>query len=206
MTDQKKIKKLVSRMAERNDQTAFEELFNMYFNWLKSVSMTIVKKNEDAEEIIEDVFLKLWLMRDKLHQIKNIETYLYTATRNKSFNYIKKYYKAFSVELESESNELGYIISPEDAMIVEELKRKIEQAVELLPIKCREIFLLVKEHNLSHKKAAEKLKISPKTVENQLGIAIKKIKLELDAYLNENDQPDTSNSNILSLLLLIIFC
>jgi len=193
-------------MADSNDQAAFEELFNLYFNWLKSVSMAIVKKNEDAEEIIEDVFLKLWLMRDKLHQIKNIETYLYTATKNKSFNYIKKYYKAFSVELEADSNDLGFIISPEDALIIEELKGKIESAVEILPEKCREVFLLVKEYGLSHKKAAEKLNISPKTVENQLGIAIKKIKLELEGYLSDNEHVENSNGNIFLLMCLIIFC
>ena len=64
------INPLIYRISEHDDQAAFEKLFNLYFTWLKSVALAIVRKNEDAEEIIEDVFVKLWSMRDKLHQIK----------------------------------------------------------------------------------------------------------------------------------------
>lgn len=204
--DEKKIKKLISRIAGRADQAAFEELYNIYFAWLKSVSISIVRKNEDAEEIIEDVFVKLWTMRDKLGQIKNIETYLYTATKNKSFNYIKKYYKAYAVELEDENTNLGYIISPEEALIIKELKNKINLAVAQLPDKCRQVFLAVREQGLSHKKAAEQLGVSPKTIENQLSIGIRKIKHELDAYMTESKRTNLSNGDALLLLSLIIYC
>jgi len=193
------IQSLIIRISKHDDQSAFEELFNLYFAWLKTVARAIVRNNEDAEEVVEDVFVKFWFMRDKLDQIINIETYLYTAIKNQSYNYVKKFYKGYLVELQEESDDQAYIISPEEVLIIEELKTKIESAILNLPDKCREIFTLVRQNGHSHKKAAELLNLSPKTIENQLGIAIKKIKLELDDYLNE--PTDRKGKNISALVL-----
>ncbi len=189
ISSQEHIKSLIMRITTQADQVAFEEFFHLYFTWLKSVAMAIVKKNEDAEEVIEDVFVKVWAMRERLHQVNNIETYLYTATKNRAYNYVKKYYKAYLVEMEEGKDDTGYSISPEEAMIIEELKLKINDAVSLLPPKCKEVFTLVRQEGLSYKKAASLLGVTPKTVENQLAIAIKKIKYELDSYLNDPKQP-----------------
>jgi len=185
MTQKEYIESLIIRISKHDDRSAFEELFNLYFAWLKRVARAIVRKNEDAEEVVEDVFVKFWFMRDKLDQIKNIETYLYTSIKNQSYNYVKKFYKGYIEELHEESGVQSLTISPEEVLIAKELKTKIELAVLSLPAKCREIFILVHQNGHSYKKAAELLNLCPKTIENQLGIAIKKIKMELDDYLNE---------------------
>lgn len=171
-------------MSESSDQNAFEELFNLYYTWLHSVAISIVRRREDAEEIVQDVFLKLWEIREGFSRIKNLETFLYTATKNKSYDHYKKHSKVHLVEFEKNWKEKDFIISPEDAYLYQELQTRYSKAVKALPPKCREVFLLIREKGYSYKQAADVLEISHKTVENHLSTAIKKIRDELNDYMS----------------------
>lgn len=173
----------MARMSESSDQNAFEELFNLYYTWLHSVAVSIVRRKEDAEEIVEDVFLKLWEIRDGFSRIKNLETFLYTATKNKSYDYYKKHSKVHLVEFEQNWKEKDFIISPEDAYLYEELRAKYNSAVQALPPRCKEVFLLIREKGYSYKQTADVLGVSNKTIENHLRTAIQKIRDELNDYV-----------------------
>ncbi|MFT7036318.1 MAG: RNA polymerase sigma-70 factor (family 1) [Cyclobacteriaceae bacterium] len=187
-------------MSESSDEGAFEELFNLYYTWLHSVAISIIRKREDAEEIVEDVFLKLWEIREGFGKIENLETYLYTATKNKSYDYYKKSSKVHLVEFETDWKEDEYIISAEDAYLYEELKSKYQDAVNNLPSKCKEAFLMIKEEGHSYMKAGEILGVSHRTVENHLRTAIQKIREELKIYLSS---PSGDQGNKLYMLFFL---
>lgn len=182
------------------DQKAFEQLYHRYYKWLLAVSIAIVRSREAAEEIVEDVFFELWEKRRECDQIKSIESYLYVTVKNRSLDYYRKHSKNHFVEIE-ELNNLEIKISPEDIYLFEELRTQIDEAIAELPPKCAEIFRLVKLGGHSHKKAAELLNITPKTIENQLGIAVKRMTLMLESYLKDNP-----NENRRVLKALIFLC
>lgn len=201
--EKKHIRTLLSKIS-KSDEKAFEELFHHYFPWLISRVMGIVRKKEVAEEIVEDVFFKLWQIRDGVNKIDNIETYLYVAAKNKSYNYLKSsgnYRLHQSIE-ESEISKTSS--SPENIYLNQELKRQLDYAVAALPERCRHIFELVRIKGNSYKETAEILNITPKTVENQLAIAIKKLSESLEGYYKDSPKGKKSDSAPLPIALLLL--
>lgn len=185
------IAELIKKISRFDDSRALKLFFDQYYAWLLTVSISIVKVRQDAEEVVEDVFFKIWEKRRMLDKIKNIETYLYTAVKNKSLNRYKSMTRIKSSDIDeyfkqNESATLDYYTpSPEEVYLYEELKGKIQQAIDKLPPKCRESFNLIKTKKVSYKEAAAILKLSPRTIENQVHIAIKKIASEIQGYMND---------------------
>lgn len=137
-----------------------------------------------AEEIVSDVFIKLWQIRDKLLEIENLKVYLYTIAKNFSLNYIAKNNKHRIVSLETIDVEAVITVNgPAEICISADLVRQIREVIRLLPPQCKLIFQLVKEDGLKYKEVAAILDISPLTVRNQLAIAIRRIGETLPAYL-----------------------
>ncbi len=188
-------------MSESSDQSAFEELFNIYYTWLHTVAISIVRKKEDAEEIVEDVFLKLWEIRDGFSRIKNLETFLYTATKNKSYDYYKKNSKVHLVEFEKEWKDKEQVISPEEAYLYAELLVVLQAAVDRLPPKCREVYILIKEKGYSYQKTADVLGISIKTVENHMRAGIQKLREDLQVYIKSSTEESVKKTLMIFLCL-----
>lgn len=169
------------------DQDAFRQLFNFYCKKLIQFSTSIVKSNEAAREIVDEVFIRIWRNRAQITAIGHLRVYLYTAVKNTSLNYlsnkatqnITEPFDFFTVEPVDE-------VSPERKMISAETVRKINAAIESLPPRCRMVFKLVREDGLSYKEVGEILNISPKTVDAQMVIAVRQIseqvKLDLDGF------------------------
>ena len=146
-----------------------------------------VKSKESAEEIVSDVFIKVWQMRDRLAGINNLKVYLYTVTKNFSINYIQRNYKNASLSIdEMDIEPVIELSNPEELFISAEMLNTIRLAIKELPPQCRLIFQLVKEDGLKYKEAAEVLNISALTVRNQLAIAIRKIGATLPAYIQSS--------------------
>ncbi|MEQ6118796.1 RNA polymerase sigma-70 factor [Reichenbachiella sp. MALMAid0571] len=185
------------------NQSAFEQLYYRFYKWLLAVSLAIARNKEVAEEIVEDVFFELWNKRRECDQIKSIESFLYVTVKNRTLDYYRKSSKNHFVEIE-ELNNLEVKISPEDIYLFEELSGRIDMAVSDLPPKCAEIFRLIKFEGLSHKETAKKLGISPKTVENQLGIAVKKMALMLESYLKDNPYQNQKTLKVIIFLCMLI--
>lgn len=184
MNDQHK-KYLLYQIAENNDQTAFNELFKKYFNALVSFSSSILKDQFLAEEVVEDVFIKLWHNRRTLVAIKNFSHYIYTATKYSSINAIKNKSAIFIEDIEDVFT-LTYR-SPENALISNENIIEINNAINSLPPKCRLIFRLIKEEGLKYAEVAQLLQISVKTVESQMTIAMKRLSNLLKTMLPLQD-------------------
>ena len=175
-----------------DDDKAFESLFYSLNTPLIKFSMMYIHQKEVAEEIVSDVFVKCWVSRKTLCEVRNIDTYLFVAVKNQSLNHLKKYSHIHLVQVE-DTNEVRFVkpFTPQEALEKKELLFKMEQSIEELPQQCRIIFRLIKEEGIKYKEVAEILNISPRTVQTQLFRAMKKLSLVLSDYLN----PTRSASN-----------
>lgn len=174
---------LVLAISERNDESAFDELFRYYFPGLISFTSSILKNDEEAEEVVEDVFIKLWNNRNLLSTINNLSRYLYTATKHTAFNYLKKSKRNITEEM---GDELSFsLITPESRLINNENVKRIEDAINNLPSRCRLIFRLVKQEGMKYSEVAKLLDISERTVNAQMTIALSKLVEALDKALPE---------------------
>lgn len=158
------------------DELAFRKAFNAFAERLTGFAYSITKNKEAAIEILDEVFVKIWKNKQRLAEIENLTTYLYTATKNTSLNYLSQkasYYKTqpfdfINIELREDDR-------PDQQLISAEIFAKIRHAVETLPPKCKMIFKLVREDGLKYKEVAEILNISENTVDAQMVIAVKRI-------------------------------
>ncbi|MEO5888854.1 MAG: RNA polymerase sigma-70 factor [Ferruginibacter sp.] len=176
MNNDSSIKYLQEQVGIFTDMKAYEQLYKLLFNGLFRFSFSIVKSKEVAEEIVSDVFIKLWQMESRITEINNLKTYLYTITKNFSLNYLTRSYKQIGTNLEDcDFDAFISFNGPEEIYISEENVKKIKSVIMELPVQCRAIFQLVKEEGLSYQEVASILNISVFTVRNQLVIAIKKL-------------------------------
>jgi RNA polymerase sigma-70 factor (ECF subfamily) len=167
------------------DQQAFKQVYVCFYKRLYHFALAIVKTKEAAEEIVEDVFVKIWQNREHTGVIRNLKVYLYTATKNRSLNYLSQKARESITEpfdhIDIELDDTA--ISPEQLMITAELFAKIQRAVEALPPRCKMIFKLVREDGLKYREVAEILNISVNTIDVQMAIAVKKISAALQVEL-----------------------
>ncbi len=174
-------------IADCDDRKTFGCLFSDYFAGLVSFSTTITRNRQVAEEVVVDVFVRLWDQRKMLKTIRNFQQYIYTATKYASINASKKN-NAFSLTerfgdeftLQASGNE-----NPDNRLISKESLNKVSEAINTLPPRCRLIFRLIKEEGMKYDEVAELLELSVKTVENQMNIAFKKIFQVLNEGLPE---------------------
>lgn len=178
-----RIKYLSYSIAENSDRLAFDELFCFYFPGLVSFANSIVKDQHLAEEVVEDVFLKLWDNRRTLTAVRNFSHYIYTAAKYASINAVKNKKRVYYEEIGDD-----FLLNNETAetrLISAENLKKITGEINKLPPKCRLIFRLIKEDGLRYDEVAQLLSISVKTVESQMTIAIKRLVEALRALLPE---------------------
>lgn len=175
---------LWSLVCRGNDEASFKQLFTYFFLRLVKFSMIFVRTKEEAEEVVSDVFIKLWNYKDPDNKIEDITAYLYTATRNQSINSNKRYSLRHSNE--AIDNHEDFVIEyndPEKDMEWKEIHFHLEQAINSLPTQCRAVFRLIREDGMKYKDAAAILNISPRTAETYLERAIQKLSVSLSEYL-----------------------
>lgn len=160
------------------DYAAFKKLFENLYPALCRHSIQLVHNSEVAEDIVQEQFIYLWENRLKISIYKTCEGYLYKAVRNKSIDYLRSKY--VRIKFEDNDNFID-VIDDKSIGVLGEIQENeqiemITKAIECLPEKCQIIFSMSRFSDLSNKEIAEKLSVSEKTVENQITIAIKKIK------------------------------
>lgn len=176
------IKALTESIAERNDLSAFDQLFRHYLPGLVSFANSVISDRHQSEEVVGDVFVKIWENRKTLTAIRNFSHYIYIATRHQALNHIKSRKAGF--EDLGEMAALSFK-TPEKSMIAKENLQKIAGAINELPARCRLIFRLIKEEGLKYQDVASLLGLSVKTIENQMTIAMKRIVETLEETLPE---------------------
>lgn len=181
---QEDIINLQQSIAFNSDQKALEKLYLYFYPKLFPFTNALVRQAESAEEIVEDVFIRLWENRSELTKINNLQVYLFVAVRNRALNYLEwkskdiiSYFESYPVDIPVSQE------TPDSLMMTKEMATRINQAVELLPLKCKLIFKLVREDGLKYREVAEILNISPRTVDTQMTIATKKIASAINFYL-----------------------
>ncbi len=176
MTEQE-VRRYLRKMSEQDSQSAFRDFYELTYDRLFRIAYYFTLREEWAQEIVLDVFLKLWQQRDRLPEIRNIEDYCFVLVKNTALNYIEKEKKDFrplSPDTIGEPAELAD--SPEDDLIGEELFARYVKALDRLPERCREVFIRLREEKQTYSQVAEDLGISVKTVDAQLQKALSRLK------------------------------
>lgn len=167
---------LVSYPVGSAGEAAFEALYREYFVQLFRFCFSIIHQKESAEEIVNDIFVKLWENRNRESSIDNPRLYLYVSVKNRALNYLRDNAGVHTVEISERCDEyIRFDTNPETILLNAEGLRQIRAAIAELPPRCKLIFSLIKEDGLKYKDVARLLDLSVKTVEAQLAIALRKI-------------------------------
>ncbi len=148
---------LINRLRE-GDTFALTELYNTYWQLLFISAYKIIKDKELCEDIIQDIFMNIWRNREKLEINISLKGYLYACARYQVFNQFRKNKDKIQVEFFSDLDQRFQYATPETQMMHEELVQQLHSIVETLPEKCRLVYKLSREEQLSHKEIADRLK------------------------------------------------
>ena len=175
---------LQRRIAVYEDSAAYKELFITFYNRLRVFAYTFTRSKESSEEIVSDVFVRIWQNRKGLQEIENLPVYLYICTKNTAINYLLRQQRRESISLDDLTVELSCTsVNPEQKLITAEMTRRIFEVIDSLPPRCKLIYKLIKEDGLKYKEIAQILNISVKTVDNQLAIALHRIGQAINVHM-----------------------
>lgn len=165
------------------DLNAFEMMFKTYYQPLCRYANSYLSDPEEAEEIVQNAFIGIWEKRSSIEINTSLKAYLYRAIRNASLNNIKHQKVKQAYAAMAVSNEEKTIEASDQSVIREELEDRINTALDVLPEQCRLVFKLSRFEELKYQEIADQLGISIKTVENQMGKALKIMREQLRDYL-----------------------
>jgi RNA polymerase sigma-70 factor (ECF subfamily) len=168
---------------DKDGIVTFEEVFRAHFKGLHAYAFTMVKDDMAAEEIIQGIFCRLWEKTGRLEVEQSITAYLYRAVYNESLNYLKhlkvraayQSYKQHTMHHRDDSSSAK--------VLLHDLEEKLGAALQELPEGCRTIFQMSRFEELKYQEIANRLNISVKTVENQMGKALRLLRLKLADFL-----------------------
>lgn len=173
---------LVRRIRD-GDERALEEVFRAHYTGMCLFVRRFVHAPDVAEELVQDVFFKLWSKRDSLNDIDALKTYLFRAARNTALNHLRRRKLEQNwEEKEAQRGEPQSTGGTDDETSSDEVRRAVIAAVGRLPARCKEIFLLSRNGGLTYGEIASTLGISIKTVETQMGRALKSLRLSLAKF------------------------
>lgn len=175
----------VITLLQQGNEKAFERLFKDHFKSLHAYAYTFLKDNEMAEEIVQNVFCRIWEKRDQLKTDGSLKSYLYRSVHNESLNYIKHQkvkanfgvYYAGQMEHSEEQQQASVKV------MTTELQQHITAAMNELPQQCRTIFQLSRFEQLKYQQIADQMGLSVKTIENQMGKALRLMRIKLAEFL-----------------------
>jgi len=167
------------QMFNNRDEKALVLIYEKYWEIMFVAANNIIKDKAICEDLIQDVFVVLWTKRDTIYIKKSIKSYLYTSTVYKVYSYLRKNKNFITEEFLLEYNNKSKRLNPEGELIYKELVAHLDAVVETLTPKCKIVYKLSREDQLSHKEIAEKLSISQRTVESHISNALKVIRASL---------------------------
>ncbi|MBA7548867.1 ECF RNA polymerase sigma factor SigW [subsurface metagenome] len=180
----------IIQKLKNGDEPIFQFIFKKYYTGLYYYAKKYLGDKHNAEEVVQNTFLKLWEKRETFTIRKSFSSYLYKTVYNNCLNFlkhqqVKEKYKEYYTQKIRNAEEY-YSISQESGQsiyIAKELKSKIDKAIQELPGQCRKIFELSRFEGLKNHEIAEKLEISINTVQKQISIALCKLRSALANYL-----------------------
>jgi RNA polymerase sigma-70 factor (ECF subfamily) len=172
------------QMADGNI-TAYRFLFDHHFSDLCNFLMIYLHSKELSEEIALEIFIYIWEKRETLQIKATFKSFLFASAKNKAISHYRKEHKVMFTSLEAGESMMPDGSNAQQFMENNELREIIDSAISKLPEKSRQIYQLAWEENFSHKEIAEQLGITPKTVENHVGIALRKLRESLKPYYKQ---------------------
>ncbi len=169
----------ILEQIKKGNDTAFSQLFDKFYTPLCFFANKYVADIDLSRSLVQQFFVDLWIKREKLNIHSSLQSYLFHSVKNRCIDYLRKQKENNPVSKSSED------INPtpfRDLVEEAELEDKINKAINQLPERCREIFTLCRFENMKYAEIAKKLNISIKTVEMQMGIALKRIREKLSDY------------------------
>jgi len=184
----KELNNIDIKAIKRGDEKAFETAFHMYFEKICFFAKDYVFDWEVAREIAQESFIKLWEIKEDIKDDTNILSLLCTVTKNNALNYlkhetVKSKFHDYTIQ-KYNTTQLNIVALSNltvDKIIAEEMKQQVDKAVEKLPERCRMVFILSRNFELTYKEIAEQLNISVNTVENHIAEALKRIRGQLNS-------------------------
>lgn len=169
----------------KGNLSAYRFLFDQHFTDLCNFLMIYLHSKELSEEIALEIFTYIWEKRETLQIKATFKSFLFAAAKNKAISLYRKEQKSMFTSIEA-----GELVAPEESssqnlMEANELRLILKSAIDKLPEKSRQIYQLAWEENLSHKEIAAQLGITSKTVENHVGIALRKLRESLKPYYKQ---------------------
>jgi RNA polymerase sigma-70 factor, Bacteroides expansion family 1 len=170
-------------LLHQYDDKAFEQMFKAHYKELHSYANVMLRDEDTAEEIVQSMFLKFWEKRELLNVQTSIKAYLYKCVYNDSLNYLKHQkvktkYQDFAAYTMNDHHEAA-----SSRVELTELQYKLQEVLNELPEHCRTIFQMSRFEELKYREIAEQLDLSIKTVENQMGKALKILRLKLADFI-----------------------
>lgn len=173
----------VLNTLKEGNESAFEMVFRTYYRPLCQYAYSFLNDRDEAEEVVQSAFINVWDKREQVEIQTSLKAYLYRIVRNSCLNVIKHE----KVKQQHAAHQLAHGQSSHEnasqAVIHSELEEKIAEAMKALPEQCRLVFQLSRFEELKYSEIAEQLNISVKTVENQIGKALKIMREQLKDYL-----------------------
>ena len=181
----------IKAFPEQEKRIRFEDVYLSYFSKMKYFAKEYVISEEDAKNIVQDVFVELWENKEMLNMHMNLIAYLFTTIKNKCLNHLRhklvvqetanKLQEEYTISLRMNLDSLE--VFDNNLFSDHDIEKIISRALDALPEKCRAIFIMSKIEGKKHNEIAQELNISINTVGSQIGIAYKKLRTELKDYL-----------------------
>ncbi|UZR92954.1 RNA polymerase sigma-70 factor [Chondrinema litorale] len=173
----------ILNQLRKDNQKVFEHLFRNKYEELYAFSVKITRQPEASEELVQDIFVYLWEKRKELEVKTNLKTYLYSAVKNRSIDYLRsKYVKMQSAFIDDDNLTQSNLVTASNELQEKELAEIIKKGIAQLPEKCRIIFLMSREGALSYQEIADQLGVSHNTVKAQVAIALQKMRSFIEAH------------------------
>jgi RNA polymerase sigma-70 factor (family 1) len=173
--------RLLLQQVAASDEQAFRQLFNQYKARIYSAALRITRSEAAAEELLQDVFMIIWLRREKLTEIENFPSYLFIIVRNEAYRAIRKIAKERRSALHETYDE-SYDTDTEALISLKEYQDHLRKIVDQLPPQQKQAYRLIREKGLSREEAANAMQVSPQTVKAHLAKALKTIRAYLNAH------------------------
>ncbi|MEO8413961.1 MAG: RNA polymerase sigma-70 factor [Ginsengibacter sp.] len=181
--------KEMMRFASTGDEASFVKLFYLYRHKLYSYTLRITESPELAEDMVQDVFLKLWKNRSQLDKVEHFGAFIFKMVQNQAFNAFKRMANETLILSKMQNEVDGYKTGPEQDIEYKEVQFLINRVVKKLPPQQNLVFKLSREQGLKHHEIAQLLKISPYTVKNHLVVALQTIRENLRRNLKIESLP-----------------
>jgi RNA polymerase sigma-70 factor (family 1) len=171
-------------LLKEGDEAAFTEVYNRYWDKLLVVAMHRLAEIEEAREIVQDIFYRLWKRRETLRLDHSLNTYLSVAVKYEVINRLAARHRQrkFQIHISRHSHETSQ--DTENYIRFNELQKQLTSLVNALPQKCRIVYQMSREKGYSQKEIAAELGIAEKTVETHLAVAIRKLRTGLSHLFN----------------------